>query len=76
MVIRKTFTLVSTLLLTGCSGEGDLLRPDEEGTISVINKEVCFAMPDSKSYKLSILSIHPRGISYKEEKIVFTPAIL
>lgn len=64
MVIRKNFILVSTLLLTGCPGEGERLRPDEEGTISVINNEICFPVPDSKSYKLSILSINPRGISY------------
>lgn len=63
------------MMLTGCPGPGDRLRPDEERDIIVNDGSVCFSINESDDYVLKYISINPRGTRPKDEKVIFSPQL-
>ncbi|WP_395304352.1 putative T6SS immunity periplasmic lipoprotein [Enterobacter sp. ECC-019] len=75
-VLRASLLAVICLqTLTGCPGPGDRLHPDEEGHIIIKDGSVCFPVNGGDGYVLKYISINPRGINPKDEKIVFSPQL-
>ncbi len=71
---RYAFSL-SLILLTGCPGRGDYLRPDEIAMVSTRGDNVCFSIPDPQDYQPVSISIDPRGTRFRDRKITFDPTL-
>jgi hypothetical protein len=67
--------LVSLVIMTGCPGSGDRLRPDEEATVTRVGESLCFGVPEAEDYQPADIAINPRGTPFKEEHIIFSPAL-
>lgn len=67
--------LFSVILLTGCPGRGDYLRPEEITTVSTKDDNACFSIPESEDYQPVNISIVPRGTRFRDRIITFDPTL-
>lgn len=71
---RYAFSL-SLILLTGCPGRGDYLRPDEIAMVSTRGDNVCFSVSEPEDYQPVTISIYPRGTQFRDRHITFAPPL-
>ncbi|MFB0713971.1 putative T6SS immunity periplasmic lipoprotein, partial [Buttiauxella noackiae] len=74
-LLYTALLLVSLVTMTGCPGSGDRLRPDEEATVIRVGDSLCFGVPEAEDYQPADIAINPRGTPFKEEYIIFSPAL-
>ncbi|MFO6296725.1 putative T6SS immunity periplasmic lipoprotein [Rahnella selenatireducens] len=64
---------ICLLVLTGCPGPGDRMRPDETAQVSQQDDSVCFNVTDAQDYQPADMGINPRGIPSKNKNFNFSP---
>ncbi|MFS7384908.1 putative T6SS immunity periplasmic lipoprotein [Rahnella inusitata] len=74
-LLYSALSVASLVILTGCPGSGDRLRPDEEATVTKGEDSLCFGVPNAEDYQPADIAINPRGTPSREEKITFDPAL-
>ncbi|WP_064557834.1 putative T6SS immunity periplasmic lipoprotein [Buttiauxella brennerae] len=62
---------ICLLTLTGCPGSGDRMLPEEEAKTSMVGTSICFWVPDTEHYRLSDMSISPRGTPPNQREYLF-----
>lgn len=72
---RSFISLFCLLTLTGCPGSGDRLQPDEEVVVSMVGGNICFEVSGAEDYQPADIAINPRGTPYKEQEVIFDPAL-
>lgn len=73
--LSSALFLVSLVMLTGCPGTGDRLRPDEEAIVTQGGGDLCFGVPDAGDYQPANIAINPRGTEFRAREIIFSPAL-
>ncbi|WMY72558.1 hypothetical protein RHD99_13820 [Buttiauxella selenatireducens] len=64
---------VCLLMLTGCPGPGDRMRPDETAQVDLQGENVCFNVTEAQDYQPADMAINPRGTLSKNKNINFSP---